>query len=200
MLTFRRNTHRFFDDLVAFFASVSSLGIAFDAHRTGSTNAYRPTDYVTLEGTRVTNIEVRFFPYPLMQILIANRWPEEIVLDDRALQSSPSSHPPWLTGLQGVHGSMIESAFVRYFESLRPTIEAKHTTDPERWPTALNFARVVRNAFAHGGQITFRSPTASAVSWRSLTYGPADNGRQILYQDMTAVEITLLMQDMDSAV
>jgi hypothetical protein len=94
---------------------------------------------------------------------------------------------------------MIESAFVRYFESLRPTIEANHTADPQQWPSALNFARVVRNAFAHGGQITFRSLTAPGVSWRSLTYTPADNGRQILYQDMTAVEIILLMQDMDSA-
>ena len=201
MLTYSRSRHRFFDDLVTFLSSTASLGIAFDAHRVGIAHAYQPTDYLTLEGiARVSNIEVRFFPYPVMQILVANGWPTEIYLDDRPLGNPAPPHPLWLTGLQGLHGSIIGSAFVHYFETIRPVVEQNHGTDPRNWPSVWDFARVVRNAFAHAGQITFRNLAAPGVSWRSLSYNPTDNGRQILYQDVTAVEIILLMEDMDTAV
>lgn len=201
MLTYSRSRHRFFDDLVTFLSSIASLGIAFDAHRVGTTRAYQPTDYLTLEGiARVSNLEVRFFPYSAMQILLANGWPTEIYLDDRPLGNPAPPHPLWLTGLQGLHGSMIEAAFVHYFETVRPVVEQNHGADPHNWPSVWDFARVVRNAFAHAGQITFQNPAAPSVAWGSLSYSPADNGRQILYQDVTAVEIILLMEDMDTEV
>jgi len=201
MLTYSRSRHRFFDDLVTFLSSIASLGIAFDAHRVGTGRPYQPTDYLTLEGiAKVSNLEVRFFPYPVMQILITNGWPTDIYLDDRPFGNPAPPHHLWLAGLQGLHGSMIESAFVHYFETVGPVVEQNHGTDPRNWPSVWNFARVVRNAFAHAGQITFRNLTAPSVSWRSLLYSPADNGRQILYQDVTAVEIILLMEEMDTAI
>ena len=79
-------------------------------------------------------------------------------------------------------------------------MELNHGSDPQGWPMIWNFARVIRNAFAHEGKITFRNPTAPSVSWRTLSYSPANNDRQILYQDVTAVEVILLMQDMDASV
>lgn len=201
MLIYNRSRHRFFDDLVTFLVSTASLGIAFDAHRIGAAHAYQPTDCFTLEGiARVSNIAVSFFPYPVMQILVANGWPTDIYLDDKPLGNAAPSFPLWLTGLQGLHGSIIGSAFIHYFETMRPILEQNHGTDPRNWPSVWDFARVIRNAFAHAGQITFRNPAAASVSWRSLSYNPADNGRQILYQDVTAVEVILLMEDMDTAV
>jgi len=63
-----------------------------------------------------------------------------------------------------------------------------------------NFGRIVRNAFVHGGKIDFKNKRAKPVSWRNLSYSPADNGRQIIFQDLTAVEIIILMEDMDATV
>jgi len=61
----------------------------------------------------------------------------------------------------------------------------------------LNFGRVVRNAFAHGGLINIENPNSQPVSWRGLTYGPQHHGRQILYTDVTPVEVIFLMDEMD---
>jgi hypothetical protein len=193
--------HRFFNDLITLFSSISSLGTAFEANRTGTAKAYSPQEYITLEGiTKVSNIELRFFPYPLMEILIANKWPTRIEFETRPISNPTPSHPLWLTGLQGIHGSMIQSAFVHYFESIRPVIENKFSKDTRNWPNVCNFARVIRNAFAHGGMINFENPNAIPVQWKTLSYSPSENGRQILYQDVTAVEIILLMEEVDSTI
>lgn len=200
MLKYTKANHRFFDDLVTFLASIASMGIAFEAQCSGGGQPFKTTEYLTLEGkAKVSNVELRFFPHLMMQALSSNSWPVEIMLEDVPLAHPGPSHPFKLTGLQGLHGSMIESAFVHYFETVRPVIETKYGNNPYGWPTVWNFARVVRNAFAHKGEITFINSAAQSVSWKTLTYSPSDNGRQILYQDVTPVEIILLMEEMDQS-
>ncbi len=93
---------------------------------------------------------------------------------------------------------MIANAFVQYFEANRSLAVQKYTTNTQAWPPIWNFGRVVRNALSHGGMVDFRNPNAAPVSWRSLSYGPAQNGRQLLYQDITSVELILLMEEMDA--
>lgn len=201
MLIFTKTSHRFFDDLVTFLASIASIGVAFDAHCGGNAQPFKPSEYLTLEGmAKVSNIELRFFPHQMMQTLSSNGWPADLMIEDMPLSHPCPSHPFELTGLKGLHGSMIESAFVHYFETARPLAENIYGNDPYGWPAVWNFARVIRNAFAHGGEITFKNAVAQAVSWKTLTYAPSDNGRQILYQDVTPVEIILLMHEMDSQI
>jgi hypothetical protein len=196
--TYSDSSHKFFNDLVSFFASISSLGTALDAHRVGQTKKYSSSDYITLEGASASNIEIRFFPHDLMETLLQNSWPSIIEIEKLPIASNPPYHPTWLKGLQGVTGSMIQSSFVHFFESYRSTIESTNGSNPYHWPNAWNFGRVVRNAFSHGGLLNFRNNNAVAVTWKTLSYGPTENGRQILYQDMTAVEVILLMEDMNS--
>lgn len=192
---------RFFDDLVTLVSLFASLGIALDAHHTGSAKAYSPQDYLTIEGTpRVSNIELRFFPHSLMEILTANKWPTKIEFEAHPIINPTPVYPLLLTGLQVVHGAMAQSTFVHYFESVRPLLENKYGTDTHKWPNVCNFARIIRNAFAHGGKINFQNPIASSVQWKTLNYDPSDNGRQILYQDLTSVELILLMEEMDLVV
>lgn len=56
------------------------------------------------------------------------------------------------------------------------------------WHPTLNFCRVVRNAAAHGS-INFRNPRAPSVVWRGLSFGPADNGRQIIGGELRVGDI-----------
>lgn len=198
MRIYNRNHHRFFDELVTVLCSLASLGIELEAYRLGTAPAYGPTDYITFEGTRVTNSELRFFPHKTLTTIIQNQWPTSIEIEDHPLTSPGPAHPLWLTGIQGLHGSMIQFAFVHYFETVRVQVQKRYG-NTQHWPPVWDFGRVVRNAFAHGGEVYFENPNASPVNWRTLIYSPANNGRQILYQDLTLVEVMYLLEDMDAA-
>jgi len=65
------------------------------------------------------------------------------------------------------------------------------------WPSVWNFGRIIRNAFAHGGEINFSNPNASKVKWKTLAYDASFNGRNIMYNDITPVETIFLMDEMD---
>lgn len=65
------------------------------------------------------------------------------------------------------------------------------------WPTQLNFARIVRNAFAHDSIILIQNTNNAPVTWKHLTYGPADNGKNI-FGDFYVVEIIDLMREIDA--
>lgn len=72
-------------------------------------------------------------------------------------------------------------------------------TDPHRFPSKVNFCRVVRNAIVHGGTVNIDSPNAPIVNWRGLTYGHAQNGREILNNgtDLSIGDLMLLLIEAD---
>jgi hypothetical protein len=59
------------------------------------------------------------------------------------------------------------------------------------------FGHAVRNALIHNGCIHFTSRSSPAVEWRGLRYGFVDNGRPVLFKELTGVELILLMEEMD---
>jgi hypothetical protein len=57
-----KSQHRFFDSLVAFTASIASLGIALPAQANGNSSGYSPSDYLTLTGNpKISGIEFASF-------------------------------------------------------------------------------------------------------------------------------------------
>ena len=103
-----------------------------------------------------------------------------------------------LQGTKRYYGKLISAAFVSYFEAQRDAVESKYGKETTGWPDVWNFGRIVRNAFSHGGKVHFDNPKSASVKWKGLTYGPTDNGRVILFVDITAVDIILLMEEMDA--
>jgi hypothetical protein len=199
--TYSRSEHRFFDGLASFLAGIASVGVAFEVQAKHPTRPYGPADHLTIEGVKaVSGREFRFYPKDLLDTLAANGWPSDLVIEELQLSTQPPPHAMWLSGLTGVHGSLIASAFIKYFEDYRPSIELKFGKDPYSWPSCWNFARVVRNALSHGGAVNFVNSNAKPVSWTTLTYSPAQNGRPLLYNDMTSVELILLLEDMDAQI
>jgi len=201
MRTYSRNQHSFFDDLISYLSSIASFGMATEAHNFGFRPAFKPNERMVLTGMpNVTNTVLVFSPYTILQPIATNGWPELIEFEENPSDVTPndfSKYPIQLTGIKELHSLMLQATFLHYYETVSPKIEARYNTDVSNWPSVLNFARVIRNAFAHGGQIYFRNPNAQPASWRTLTYKPSDNGRQILYLDITAVEAILLMEDMN---
>lgn len=191
--------HAFFDSLVAFVASVSALGIALEVQSGTPSKPFESNETLAISGLpAVAACEFHVYAGPVLAELLANRWPTRVIIDETPIAQVTPTYNTWLTGLQGVHGSMISNAFVQFFEANRECIESQFGTSTQGWPSVWNFARVVRNAFAHGGTINITNAKSPPVSWRGLAYDANRNGRQLLYNDFTAVEIILLMEDMNA--
>ncbi len=192
---YRRSEHGFFDEVVVMFASFAALRPAIVSEREGTAKGFGPYEAIDLQGSEQSRVKWRYLAKPILQAIAQDEWPEEIEIREEPLHVASGTFT--LKGLQGLITSIAEAAFLRYFESNKPTIEAAHSSDPNGWPPVWNFARLVRNAFAHGGFLDIRNPSAAPLSWRGITYGPGDNGNQILFSDFTPVEMLMLMEEMD---
>lgn len=94
---------------------------------------------------------------------------------------------------------VMAGCYLTYYEDIKDIIEGRFGPDPLHWPPMLQFARIIRNAFAHNSEITIRKLTLAPVTWRHLTYGPQDNGRNI-FNDFFVVELIDLMKDVEQFV
>jgi len=95
---------------------------------------------------------------------------------------------------------LVGDAFVSYYERhLEAVVEIWGKESNGNWPSVWQFAWVIRNACAHNGCINFRRSNHPLVFWRGLKYAHADNGRQVLFDDLTGVELILLMEEMDAS-
>ncbi len=92
---------------------------------------------------------------------------------------------------------MMSACFVIYYEKAKDIFVRKYGMDSSQWPSELNFARTVRNAFAHDGKLAINNLKAPAVSWNRVTYSPTDNGKSI-YDDFFIVEIIDLMDTINN--
>ena len=133
-----------------------------------------------------------------LKIAIAGGRPNaiEIVLCPLEEARLPFTIPSVSTsGLQSVIFAVGQPIFLMFFERYNVWL-TDNLGDATNWPMTLNFARVVRNAIAHG-KINIRSKAAPAVSWKSLSYSHADSGRQIIGTDMNIADLIGLMLEAD---
>jgi hypothetical protein len=121
-------------------------------------------------------------------------WPTTLAIGfhARAGFPLPTASP---AGIQRLMASIYEHAFISYFENVRDDIEAKYGRAVQNWPAELSFGRLLRNAFAHGGTIDIRN--GATATWRGVSYSTAQNGRHVMYNDLSQSDLTILMLDMD---
>ncbi|WP_342648243.1 hypothetical protein [Mucilaginibacter sp. CSA2-8R] len=91
---------------------------------------------------------------------------------------------------------VMAGCYLSYYEKIKDMVVGRYGSDPLHWPPPLQFARVVRNAFAHHSIITIKNPNVPPVTWRHLTYGPQDNGKNI-FTDLFVVELIDLFKDVE---
>jgi hypothetical protein len=94
-------------------------------------------------------------------------------------------------GLASVMNHISRPIFLGYFERYNDWLKDTYG-DAVNWPMTLNFARVIRNAVAHG-KIRIRNPSAAPVHWHGLSYGYADNGKTVIGTDMHPGDVLALM-------
>jgi hypothetical protein len=191
----------YFDDLVTLLVSMTSFGVAAQVCHSKSGRPILELPY-RISGSPLFGVDLRYDPAPMMDCVVEDRRPTQVVLEPVGLfpLNSPGRSEPRL-----IVGMFLQAVFVRYFESIEASIEAKYGTDRSKWPAVHDIGRVVRNAFAHGGLIHFEGSATRSVAWRpdpdspGLRYGPSDEGRPVLFNDMFPADVILLMREMDRA-
>jgi hypothetical protein len=198
---YHKDKHLFFDELILLLATDISIAVAVDAYRhPGQGEIFSIDDHFEYDGSpHCCNYALRFYPYDMMRALSQNYLPTEIIFY-KVDQTTISGNCYNISSTYGIHSISVQACFSKYFEKARVDIEKLFGYDTTKWPNEMNFARVIRNAFSHGGRINFINSNSSAVSWRELTYDPSMNGRQILYKDINALEIIVLMDDISKII
>jgi hypothetical protein len=133
-----------------------------------------------------------------LRIAIAGGRPNaiEVVLCPLEEALRPFTIPSVTTGgLQNVLFAVCQPIFLMFFERYNVWL-TDNLGDAVNWPMTLNFARVVRNAIAHGA-ISIRSRAAPPVSWKALSYSYADSGRRIIGTDLNVADLIGLMLEAD---
>jgi hypothetical protein len=207
--SFEKSTCSFFDDLQTMVISLSCLILLSHLFRTKSSPIIEITDESKLDGL----IEI-----PFEGLTIKEAWsfkaykPFKGIVDNNPVERIEFNiYVPFSMLIKGTEGyhyvdqpnlfqqKVIGSAFVTFFESRKDKIETKYSKDLSKWPSVLNFARVIRNAYSHKGQIHFLNPAAASVSWRTLTYSPSDNGKSI-HTEIFVPEIIALMKEVEQQI
>jgi hypothetical protein len=197
LIPMTRNT-RYYSDFETYLIALLGFAYVAEASRDGHAASYRMNDSVRFD-CKQTGARWYWRPEPSATLLSKNIAPSELYLTRITHPQPPATAVLALGAIETLMYNFGQALATNYFERLRPTVEAQYG-DVSGWPPVWNFARVVRNAMSHGGTINFQNSNSQAVSWRGLTYSPADNGRTILHTDLWPGDIFELIVEMDAAI
>lgn len=213
---FAPSHHRFYDDLITMLMSLSSY--MFTLHCTILSNNPKelhernlqewisyikpiksPNHFMTLEVHSLNQLMV-FYPMWIVSPIAANHWPQFIEYQYLPNQQYDSAFMVNSDKNARIISRIIGSSFVSYYEGHKDAFQAKYGSDTLRWPDTLNFARHVRNGFAHGGAFNITNSNVSPVSWRTWYFDYSFHGKSILFSpgSLGAGDIVCLMEELDA--
>lgn len=192
------SSKRYFECVQSYLVALVGLAHVIELGRSGESKLYAPDHTVRLD---CANAPASWYwrPAKTMQTLGSNVVPTELAIERVERDSDWTSGPLNL----GVFGTLLKGfgqvLMTNYFETHRPLIQTKFGGDPNSsWPEVWNFARLVRNAASHRGQVYFRSKSDRPITWSGLTYSYNDNGREILHNDLWPGDLLDLLLELDS--
>jgi hypothetical protein len=192
--------HDFFDELITILLSSCSFGIATHAFIIKSGLIVEDGDGSNFAGKTILT-KMRFAHKDLLGPISQNKWPESLELEIVPHDSAFPDHVKLKIethGEKGATGIVMQGAFIRYYERRRADVESRFGAI-RVWPDVWKFAWVVRNAFAHGGKIVWTRDVLIEVQWKGIVYKRStDIGKQILYKDISIIEVIYLMEEMDA--
>jgi hypothetical protein len=185
-----------FDDIANYLVTFISLTLTTELYVQGYASPYAPNHQAKFDAKQVGK-RLILYPHTLLNEMFASRWPTRLVVVEEPVQLSASASLD-LDVFERPLIALEQSMIVNYFERERPQIETRYHPDPAHWPADWNFARVVRNSAAHNNEVCFRTSSAAPVTWRALTYAPADDGRKVLHGDLWPADLIYLLMDLDA--
>lgn len=186
---------RFFIDFLSYLTA--AIGIAHTVHSVrGVTSKYSATDTARFS-CRQSACEWHWAPASAVFDLSSNFLPTLVNLQ-RFDADQPESDAHLNLGAMGALLATFSQALAtNYFERHRPIIASRFGPIKD-WPPVWNFARVVRNAMAHGGKISIINANDPPGRWKGAHYTINDNDRDILASDLWPGDLFDLIIEMDS--
>jgi len=130
-----------------------------------------------------------------MRHTVENKRIDTINITIQEISPVPDGHN--ITAFGEIHDRMFQLVFVLFYERHLPIFQQTFGTETRDWPQMFQFAWAIRNGFVHhAGLLHFRSADYPAVTWRSLTYFPADKGKLILGPEFTSGDLLMLIFDL----
>lgn len=201
-IEYSESDNGFFPELVRLVIALSAVGIGFELHESGTVKPYGDRQPMVLEGKQeVSGLEIHFFPARLYSRLLspAGRQPRFMRILKKQIKETTPEHPIKLDNIQLLMARLVGDAFVSYYERHLDVVESIWGKQKEnKWPDVWRFGWAMRNACAHNGLMHFTYDKHPGVHWRNLSYAYGDNGRQVLFDEITGVELILLMEEMDA--
>jgi hypothetical protein len=189
----------FFDDAVVYFVAFQSFVHSTEIYNAGVAVKWPDNDVASFDAKQV-GMRLSWAPTLLMNDICANRMPSSLKFVEAVQEPIATDAVLNLGAIDPLLYSFGQAMITNYFERQLKNIERTFSKDRSRWPAVWNFGRVVRNSMSHGGRIFFENKKAPAVSWRQLSYSPADNDRVILHRDLWPADLIYLLRDMDQFV
>jgi hypothetical protein len=180
--------------------------VTIAAHLRVHGHANFPPGSVAVAECQQLDLEVKLPIHGPLEAAIAERFPDLIHFEfvPKRLQFSvwaggtPDLRPTTF-GLMAVVANLIAPVFSEFYESYKDWIHSQSGRRTNNWPPEWRFARVIRNAISHGGEIVIDNPTEPPASWYGLTYSRADNGRRpigVRDADLGIGDLLVLMFEM----
>jgi hypothetical protein len=212
-----RDQHSFFDDLVTMLMTLSSY--MFTLHCTISSNNPREfsertlqewISYIrplkdfefpfTLEEVSKRSFLV-FYPAAIIHHIALNGWPDVVEYRSLGGNDTPSNFSVSSNENRHILSRIVGASFVNYYSSQEDNIKSKYGEAIEIWPQQINFARLVRNGFAHGGLFHILNQKAANIVWRIWNIGPQQNGKSVLFgtDGLGIGDLIRLMEDVDTS-
>ncbi len=193
--------HGFYEELVRLVICLGSVGKTIELHATGYSKKFKTRETIAIQGKEgVSGLEVHVFPRPFYDRLLSpsGKQAEFVRVIKRPINPSSPKHPIFLPNVQVMMARLVGDAFVSYYERHLDAVEARWKEKRSEWPEVWRFGWAIRNACSHDGKFHFSGLGSKPVMWRNLTYDFNDNGRPVLFDDLTGVELILLMEEMDA--
>jgi hypothetical protein len=187
---------RYFYDFMSYLVAAVGFAHAVDSVH-GAVSTFQPTDTVRFS-CKQSPAQWYWAPAALLGRLALKMDSEEIYLRRFDAPAPPPDATLELGALTMLFQTFAQALLTNYFERYKADIRRQYGSASE-WPAVWNFARVVRNAMAHGGRISIIRADDPISTWKGLTYTIADNERDILLRDLWPGDLFDLIQEMDEA-
>lgn len=187
-----------FENILGLIVSHVTYSVALAAYEERNLSSILKDDPCLYQGTpHTTNLELETRVKNWILQISDNNWPNEIEFEITKLGTKkPYMGAPWEVPKSDIFGEwQAISTYVSFYEQVIDLIEKKHGKDCNSWPDIFNFARICRNALAHGNKINIKNKKSKKYSWRNLSYGPTDNGRKVIFSDFSFADLIILMKD-----
>lgn len=193
-MNYSQNRFRLVQQESRLFSTMNTLLVVYECFARAFLHApetWKRGDYSQLQSAIFPHLEVRLPLVGPVDGVKRNIEPPyiDISVGPLTLTAPPSDAPNVL----GIVEKIFIPSFVIFYEDNVDWIRTNVSSDVYKWPSPWDFARVVRNAMSHGGKVNIDNPAAKPVSWEGLTYGHAQNKRQIIGTDISVADIVLLM-------